>query len=360
MGDFSKRCELTTATDPELISKAAELGKTALRANAAETDAADLFPAQSVQAVKEAGLLPLTVPQRYGGHGASLPTACRVIEELAAGCTATALILSMHWISLYYLGDWCLAPTEPGEVSAFEELRERVFGDVIADGALVASCYGEPGSGSNIFMPFTQAQQAADGWLVTGRKFGTLADAASYLALHAVVTSGQHARSVIQFIVPADTPGITIRRMKGLVGVRGAAPCAVDLESCLIGEQYRFLPLGWFGPTNDAYPYATLLLTSPYAGAARAAIEAAIEFARSRTLQGSAARWPHDPRFSRPSHGWSSTARWPGHCSTALRKRPCPPLARTSGFSTRRPRSGSPAWPLGCARPHYRCPAPAT
>ncbi len=285
---FRKRRKLTGAMDAELIGRAAELGRTALRENAAETDAADIFPARSVQAAREAGLLPLTVPQRYGGLEASLPTACRVIEELAVGCTATALILSMHWISLYYLGDWCLAPAEPDEARALEELRERVFTDVIADGALLASCYGEPGSGSNIFLPFTQAEPVADGWRVTGRKFGTLAEAASYLALHAVVTAGSQARSVVQFIVPTDTPGITIRRLSGLVGVRGAAPCAVEFESCLISERYRFLPPGWFGPTNEAYPYATLLVTSPYAGAARAAIEAATEFSRLRTLQGSA------------------------------------------------------------------------
>ena len=316
---FRKRRKLTGAMDAELIGRAAELGRTALRENAAETDAVDIFPARSVQAVREAGLLPLTVPRRYGGLEASLPTACRVIEELAVGCTATALILSMHWISLYYLGDWCLALAQPDEARALEELRERVFADVVADGALLASCYGEPGSGSNIFLPFTQAEPVADGWRITGRKFGTLAEAASYLALHAVVTTGPQARSVVQFIVPADTPGITIRRLSGLVGVRGPAPCAVEFESCLIGERYRFLPPGWFGPTNEAYPYATLLVMSPYAGAARAAIEAATEFSRLRNA----------PGFSRPAGG---AARGPGgHRAADSRLRDGPVAALPGG-----------------------------
>lgn len=278
---------MSEVSGTELVSRAREVGRTVLRANAAAVDAEDVFPAESIVAVRDAGLLPLTVPKRYGGHAATLPVACRVAEELAAGCTATSLILVMHWISLQYLGDWCREPTDPDEAELLEKLRQRVFADTVDNGALVASCYGEPGSGSNIFLPFTQAEPTVDGWILTGRKFGTLADAAAHLALHAVVASGPHAQSVIQFIVPADTPGIRITRMSGLVGVRGASPCAVEFEGCVVDQRYRFLPLDWFGPTNDAYPYATVLLACPYLGVARAAIEAASSYARTRITQGS-------------------------------------------------------------------------
>jgi alkylation response protein AidB-like acyl-CoA dehydrogenase len=278
---------LTVLSADELIGRAREISRTVLRENAAAVDAEDSFPARSIDAVRDAGLLPLTAPKSYGGHGASLPVVCRVADELAAGCVSTSLIMAMHWISLQYLGDWCREVDDPNEATLLEGLRELVFSDVAAGGALVASCYGEPGSGANIFTPFTQAEPTADGWRITGRKFGTLAEAASYLALHTVVTSGEHARSVVQFIVPAKTRGITVKRISGLIGVRGAAPCAVEFDGCIVGERFRFLPPGYFAPTNDTYPYATLLLSSPYLGAARAAVEAARTFARDRILQGS-------------------------------------------------------------------------
>lgn len=279
---------MTDAPEKTLVARAAEVSRTALRANAAEVDETGEFPHASVAAIRAAGLLPLTVPRRFGGHEASLPTICRVAEELGAGCASTALVMAMHWISLQYLGDWCLEPAGSAERHRLEQLRESVFADVVNNGATVASCYGEPGSGADVFLPFTRAEPGDGGWTVTGRKFGTLADQATYLACHAVVGSGPQAGAVVQFIVPARTPGVRVTaRMSGLTGVRGAAPCAVEFEDCLIADEHRFLPPGLFQPTNDAYPYATLLLAAPYVGVARASIAAAGAYARRRTVQGS-------------------------------------------------------------------------
>lgn len=278
---------MTDALEETLIARATEVSRTVLRANAEGVDETGEFPHASVDAIRVAGLLPLTAPGKYGGHEASLLTTCRVLEELGAGCASTALVMAMHWISLQYLGDWCLEPIESAEREQLAQLRDGVFGDVVSNGATVASCYGEPGSGPNVFLPFTRAEPGDGGWTVTGRKFGTLADVATYLACHAVVASGPQAGAVVQFIVPARTPGIrVVARMSRLAGVRGAAPCAVEFEDCLIADRHRFLPPGVFQPTNDAYPYATLLLAAPYVGVARASIAAAVAYARRRTVQG--------------------------------------------------------------------------
>lgn len=273
----------------ELLARAAQVSELALRPNARHVDATGEFPESSVAAVRDHGLVPLTVPRDYGGHDATLLTTCRVIEELGRGCTSTALVLVMHWISLLYLGRWCLDPGDEDERARLEALRRLVFGNVVRDGVLVASCYGEPGSGADIFLPFTRAEPMAAGWRLSGRKLGTLAHKAGYLALHAVVGSGPDKGTVVQFIVPSNMPGIAIEPTRGLTGVRGAAPCRVEFRDCLVADSSRFGPIGCFGPTNAAFPYATLLLSAPYIGLASSAVAAAAEHLRQRTVQGAAA-----------------------------------------------------------------------
>lgn len=290
-------------TDDELVVRAAEVSQLALWPNAAHVDETDEFPHSSVAAVRERGLLHLTVPRAYDGHQATLLTMCRVIEELGRGCTSTALVLVMHWISLLYLDEWCLDPGTDGERNRLEALRRQVFDDVVRRGATVASCYGEPGSGADIFLPFTRAEPGPRGWTVSGRKLGTLADVADYLAFHAVVTSGPDEGAVVQFIVPAGLPGVTIERTRGLVGVRGAAPSRIEFSRCFVRESSRFGPAGCFDPTNAAFPYATLLLAAPYVGLARAAVEVAGEHLRERTVQGAAGPLASYPDVQRTMAG---------------------------------------------------------
>jgi alkylation response protein AidB-like acyl-CoA dehydrogenase len=278
---------IVVASDNELIDRAAEVAHEMLAKNAQLIDETGNFPYDSVAAIRQAGLIALTAPRRYGGQGASTFVACRVLEELATGCASTALIMAMHWISLQYLGDWCLQPVDTDEVNRLENLRHRVFAAVVQDGALIASCYGEPGSGPDIFSPFTQARPSPGGWILSGRKFGTLADAATFFAAHAVVTEGPDAGSVVQFIFPRETTGVRVTRLRGFVGVRGAAPCAVEFCDCVIADADRFLPPGMFAKVNDTYPYATLFLAAPYIGIARASIDALTTHVRHRTLQGS-------------------------------------------------------------------------
>ncbi|MFD9691774.1 acyl-CoA dehydrogenase family protein [Kitasatospora sp. NPDC059088] len=269
-----------------LVQAAEELGSGTLRELAAQWDRCGEFPQSSVQAVREAGLLALTVPEEDGGASADLLTVCQVIEELAAGCASTALILVMHWTSLLYMGSWCQEPDARAERERLDELRRKVFRSVVDDGTLVASCYGEPGSGASIFTPFTRAVQQGGTWVVDGCKLGTLAQAAGHLQFHAVVAEGEDAGKIVQFVVPRDLPGIVVEPGGSIAGVRAAAPARVSFEACMVPERFVFGPVGAFQQANDYAPYATVLLAAPYVGIARAALDEARRHLSTRTIQG--------------------------------------------------------------------------
>jgi alkylation response protein AidB-like acyl-CoA dehydrogenase len=295
--DAGGRMNPIDAADPVLLAR--EVSKAALQPHAAEVDEADVFPRESLAAVRDSGLLRLGVPSEYGGQPVSLLELCRVLEELGAGCASTALALAMHWISVFYLDTWFVEPADPAERDQLAALRTRVFGDIVRRGATVASCYGEPGSGASIFLPFSRAEPTDAGWVLTGRKLGTLAEVADYLAVHAVVGTGQAAGQVVQFVMPADLPGVRITRMGGFVGVRGAAPNRVEFDDCPVPAEFRFGPLDCFAATNMAFPYATLLLASPYVGLAVSAVATARDHLSARTVQGAARSLAYHPDSQR-------------------------------------------------------------
>jgi alkylation response protein AidB-like acyl-CoA dehydrogenase len=67
-----------------------------LRRMAAERDAIAGIPTQEIECLRNTGLLPLVVPQVYGGIGASWPTAIAIVQTLASGDSSTAQLYGYH------------------------------------------------------------------------------------------------------------------------------------------------------------------------------------------------------------------------------------------------------------------------
>jgi len=83
------------AVDP-IISRAGQIRDDVLFPAAAEVDASGQIPAGHLDLLGRAGLYGLAGPPEDGGLGASLATACRVIEILAGGCLATTFVWLQH------------------------------------------------------------------------------------------------------------------------------------------------------------------------------------------------------------------------------------------------------------------------
>ena len=67
---------------------------------AAEYDRLAKFPQESLDALKDAGLLGLRVSKEHGGLGADMVTTCLVVEEVAKKCPSTAMCYKMHLESM--------------------------------------------------------------------------------------------------------------------------------------------------------------------------------------------------------------------------------------------------------------------
>jgi 3-hydroxy-9,10-secoandrosta-1,3,5(10)-triene-9,17-dione monooxygenase len=90
----------TASTREELLDRARELIPQ-LRERAAEVDATRHVPVESVRAIIDAGLLRITVPERFGGLAGpelELDVALEVAETLARGCGSTGWCYTV-WVA---------------------------------------------------------------------------------------------------------------------------------------------------------------------------------------------------------------------------------------------------------------------
>ena len=119
----------------------------------AATQAADvdrgLFPAETLKALGDAGLLGLVSSPDVGGKGQSLAAAAQVVERLARECGSTAMIVCMHYCGTVVLEAHgpiairkAIAAGKHLTTLAFSELGSRShfwapLGTAIADGSNV-------------------------------------------------------------------------------------------------------------------------------------------------------------------------------------------------------------------------------
>ncbi|HEV7710278.1 MAG TPA: acyl-CoA dehydrogenase family protein, partial [Asanoa sp.] len=109
---------------------------------AAEVDRAGAYPRAALDALGAAGILGLLSATEVGGGGGTLGDAAEVIEQIAAACGSTAMVVLMHY-----------AATAVLEAHGPREVREA-----IARGEHVSSlAFSEAGSRSHFWAPVSTA-----------------------------------------------------------------------------------------------------------------------------------------------------------------------------------------------------------
>ena len=122
-----------------------------------------------------------------------------------------------------------------------EAQKASILPRFLCGDAIASLGYSEPGSGSDVAAARTRAVRDGDGWVIDGEKvFTTLAHEAQYVFL---LTRTDPARpkhkGLTLFLVPLDSPGISIRPIYTLGGERTNATsyCGVRVpDSCRVGE----------------------------------------------------------------------------------------------------------------------------
>lgn len=83
-----------------LLEAAQRIARSTASEQADDVDAKARFPRETVQALRDAGLLSAPVPRRLGGAGCGLAELGQLCSTLAHGCGSSAMVLAMHYIQV--------------------------------------------------------------------------------------------------------------------------------------------------------------------------------------------------------------------------------------------------------------------
>jgi alkylation response protein AidB-like acyl-CoA dehydrogenase len=117
-------------------------------------------------------------------------------------------------------------------------VREHVLPRLLSGEALVCLGYTEPDSGSDVAAARTRAERDGDGWRIDGQKmFTSVAEEADWIFLLTRTSSeGPKHAGLTFFLVPMDTPGITLQEVRTLPGKRVNI---TFLDGVRVGDEWR-------------------------------------------------------------------------------------------------------------------------
>ena len=235
-------------------------------------------PRAAYRALAEHGWFGLIIPQEYGGSGGSAIELAILLEEAGRRFEELAMWL---FRTLTYGG---YAVTLHGTKAQKDAILPRVLRGELS------FCFGltEPHSGSDAAALATRAERTADGYTINGQKvFTSGMDISDYcLLVTRTAAAPKRQQGITNFLVDTRLPGIEVRKIQTL-GQRAIGTTQVfyaDVRvpaSAVLGEVDK----GW--EAVDAYLwYERLCLSAARTGAASAAFEYALEYAKNRNQFG--------------------------------------------------------------------------
>ena len=193
-----------------------------LRPLEAEVSESDAIPDPVVREMAELGLFGLSIPEEHGGLGLSMEDECRVAIELGRTSPAFRSVVGTN----IGIGSQGLVMYGTPE-QKIEWLPRIASGEIITSFALT-----EAEAGSDSASVRTRAERDGDGYILNGAKrYITNADKASLFTVMARTDPAvAGAKGVSAFLVPAESPGLSIGRPERKMGQQGAHVCDVVFE----------------------------------------------------------------------------------------------------------------------------------
>ena len=245
---------------------------------AAEIDETGRFPRDIVAAVAKFGLMGVTIPIEWGGAGRDYVSYAMAIEALARASSAVAVISAVN-NSLV---------AEPLARFGSEAQKQTWLQRLATGSALGCFALSEEHAGSDAANQQTIARLDENGYVISGRKVWVAnAEAASVMLLFAATQPGMRGRGVSAFLVPMDSPGLTLVSSGESLGVRGLGCMDVELKDVRVGTDTLVgAPGEGFKAAMWALDGGRVAIAAQALGAGQAALNEALAYAKTREAFG--------------------------------------------------------------------------
>jgi alkylation response protein AidB-like acyl-CoA dehydrogenase len=238
------------------------------------------FPQTTWRKCGEFGLLGLSVPTARGGMGLDAVTTARVVEAFGSEMSDSGLLFS----ACAHLFAVAMPIVEHGS----ELLHERTLQRMATGEWIGANAISEPGAGSDTSRLATRAVRDGDSYVLYGEKcFVTNGPVADVFLVYATTDPRAGYMGQSAFVVPRDTPGISVSAPYKKSGLASSPLASVHFDACRIGEEWR---LGKQGQGARIFArsmaWERACLFAGFVGAMAGQLVRCIDYARTRTQYG--------------------------------------------------------------------------
>jgi acyl-CoA dehydrogenase len=260
-----------------LQEMAHEFAAKEMRPNAARYDKGHEFPADVMQKAFEVGFISCQIPKEYDGGGLSDLDTVIISEELAWGCAGmytTIMASSLAFAPIILFGS--------------DEQKKNFLTPFTRKMSLAAFCLTEREAGSDAGSLKTKAVKSGSEYVINGSKcFITNGGVASLYVVFANTDPEKGARGISAFVVPRETPGISIGKEEDKLGHRASNTTEVIFEDVKIPAQNLLGKEGLgFLIAMRTLDHTRAPVGAAGVGVARAAMEYAIDYAKTRVQFG--------------------------------------------------------------------------
>ncbi len=245
---------------------------------ARELDETGRFPRELVSKMGELGLMGIPVPEQYGGAGMDTVAYATAVIELAKVDASVAITMAAHTS----LG------TMPIVLAGNEEQKQTWVPRLASGEILGAFGLTEPGAGSDAGSTQTTAVRDGDDYIINGGKiFITNSGEAGVLSLTSQIVEDGKKIGIGAFVIPTDTPGLTIGPKEKKMGWRASDTRQLFFQNmrvpatCLMGNPHSGFKTFLKTLTGGRISVAALAV-----GTAEGAYEKALRYSTEREAFG--------------------------------------------------------------------------
>ena len=243
------------------------------------------LPPEILQGADAIGIRTLGVPEEFGGieldPQSEVRTFALISEEIARGDSGLADKLVQNWKVSVLLRN--LAP---------RHLQEKWFKRLIADPQfLLAHCLTEPRGASDRWLPYnvpeaamqTRAVKANGGWVINGRKqfISNGYDAGLYVVYANSNPKVGMLQGTSSFLVPRDTPGLTVARCNETLGCRFMNNGELVFEDMHVPDDHLLVENDALGKAGVYFRPGKIIQASKNLGVGVHAFEAAADYVQN-------------------------------------------------------------------------------
>ena len=289
----------------QLLESVRQIAVEVAATHAAEVDSKARFPVETLNALREAGVLSAGVPQKFGGAGCSLFEMAQLCATLAQACASSAMVLAMHYSQLA-----CIA--RHGLESDF---FRSYLQDMVRHQYLLASMTSEVGTFGETRSSICAVERDGERFILI--KEATTGSYCAYADAILVTTRrNKEASASDQVVVLVKREDCTLTQTSGwdTLGMRGTCSPGFHLESS--GPECQIIPGAYAeSSAHSMLPFSHILWASLWWGIAADAVSKAASFVRTQARQQPGTVPPTASRLAEVTmqlqvmrHNWQSVA----------------------------------------------------